>query len=195
MSNKIFSFLEVLYPFTEDLKKRVYGRQLARELEMNQKTVQNRLNEMEEEGLLKSSERGRTKEFTLNRENVLTRKLLIAAEVKKFYDLLSSSFEVKSIVSDILNLTEGYLIVYGSFAKGNWEEESDLDILSVDTSEKDKLKELKKKYSRRIHFMYIEKEEFIRGVKSEEPYLQEIIQNHVICRGFEKITDWRFEHE
>lgn len=195
MSKNIFSFLEVLRPFTESLEKRVYGRELARELEMNQKTVQNRLNALEERGLLKSTEKGRTREFSLSRENILTRKLIVATEVKKFYDLLSSSFEVKEIVGDVLKLTEGYVIVYGSFAKGDWKEGSDLDVLLIDSGGEDEVKGLKKKYSREIHFMFMKSEEFIEGMKSRESYLQEILQNHVICRGFEEVTNWRFEHE
>ena len=195
MSKNIFNNLEVLYPFTEELERRVYGRELARELDMNQKTVQNHLNEMEEEGLLKSFERGRTKEFALNKENVLARKILVAAELKKFYDFLSSSFEVKEIVEDVLELTKGYVVVYGSFAKRGWDEESDLDILLIDALDKERVKELKEKYSREIHFMFMEGEEFLQGMRSQEPYVYEIIRNHVICRGFEDFTEWRFEHE
>ncbi len=194
MSKKIFNFLEVFYPFTEDLERRVYGRQLARKLEMNQKTVQNRLNTMEEEGLLKSIEKGRTKEFELNRENVLARKLLVATELEKFYDLLSSSFEVKEIVSDILNRTKGYVIIYGSFAKDDWGNDSDLDILLIQSSREDKVKEIEDKYSRDIHFMFIKSEEFKEGMQSQEPYMKEILENHVICRGFEEITNWRFKY-
>lgn len=195
MSKNTFNYLEVLQPFTKDLETGVYGRELARELDMNQKTVQNRLNSMEEENLLKSTEKGRTKEFTLNKENILTRKLLIATELKKFYDLLSTSFEVKEIVRDILEKSDGHVVVYGSFAKGDWNEESDLDVLLIDSGEEKKIKELGRKYSREIHFMFMTKDEFTEGMKSQEPYLQEILQNHVICRGFEKITDWRFEVE
>lgn len=195
MSKKIFNFLEVLYPFTESLKGRVYGRELARELEMSQKTVQNRLNLMEEEDLLRSTERGRTKEFVLNMENVLTKKLLVAAEIRKFHNLLSSSFEVKEIIEDVLRQTDGYVVIYGSFAKGDWDEESDLDILLIDSGGKDEVKRLREKYSREIHFMFMQREEFIEGVRSQEPYLREILENHVICRGFEEITDWRFEYE
>lgn len=194
MSKNIFNFLEVFYPFTEDLERRVYGRELARELDMNQKTVQNRLNALEERGLLKSLERGRTKEFALNKESVLTRKLLVAAEISKFHDLLSSSFEVKEIVGDVLSQGEGYVIIYGSFARDDWKEESDLDLLLIDSSKEDRIKELGEKYPRGIHFMFADSGEFIEGMKSQEPYMNEILEKHVICRGFEEITDWRFEY-
>ncbi len=194
MSKKVFNFLEILYPFTEDLERKVYGRELARELGMNQKTVQNRLNTLEDEGFLKSVMKGRTKEFELNKKDILARKLIAAAEVRKFYNLLSSSFEVKEIVSDVLQKTAGYMIIYGSFAEGNWGEDSDLDILLINSDSKDKVKKIREKYSREIHFMFMNIEEFIEGIESQEPYIKEILGNHVICKGFEEITDWRCEH-
>ncbi len=195
MSKKVFKFLEVLYPFTDNLRKRVYGRELARRLDMSQKTVQNYLNELEGEGLLESRIMGRTKEFVLNRENFLVQKILAATEMRKFYDLLSSSFEVKQIVDDILKVSEGYVIVYGSFAKNDWDEESDFDVLLINRDRRNSIDELKEKYSREIHFMIMSESEFIQGIKIKKPYFKEILKEHVICRGFESITDWRFKYE
>lgn len=195
MSNKIFDYLELLYPFTENIQRRVYGRELAREMEMNQKTVQNRMNEMEREGILVSERRGRTKEFRLNRDNILSEKILVASEIKKFYGFLSSNFEVKEIVRDVLDITGGYVVAYGSFVKGDWGEESDLDILMIGSDGRKELEELKARYPREIHLMFMEKEEFVEGLETGESYLNEILRNHMICRGFEKITSWRFENE
>lgn len=194
MSKKIFKTLDVLTPFTKDINNTVHGRALVKRLDLSQRTIQTRLNKFEDEGVLKSEMIGRTKEFRLNKENILTKLLLISVEINKFYNLISSSFELREIIKDILNITGNYVIIYGSFARGYWDEKSDLDILIIGKSNEN-LKKLNEKYSRETHFMFMKEEEFKGGIKEDEPYVKGIIENHIICRGFEEITDWRFENE
>lgn len=194
MNKNILKNLDVVIPFTDDIKQRVHGRGLVKDLDLSQKAIQNRLNRLEEEGVLKSEVSGRTKQFRLNPENILTRKVVTMVEMMKFYDLVSQSFEIKEMITEILKATESYVLVYGSFADGTWDEESDLDVLIVGES-KGSLKEIDEKYSREIHFMVLSEKEFKEGIKGNKPYIAEVLQNHIICRGFEKITPWRFENE
>jgi len=196
MSKNIFKDrgFSVLLPFTQDLNKRTHGRKIARELDLNQKTVQNKLNELEEKNILESEEKGRLKEFKLNRENPATKNLLITTEIEKLQRLIRKEFEVKEIVKEIIQETEKPTLIYGSFAKGTWDEESDLDILVIGEKE-EKLEEIDKKYSREIQFMYLKQEEFEQQIKEKTPYIKEVLKNHVICQGFEKITNLRLKHE
>jgi len=196
MSKNIFKVhsVSVLVPFTQDLNKRTHGRKIARELGMNQKTVQNKLNELEEKNILESEEKGRLKEFKLNRKNPVTRNLLIKTEIEKLQQLIQKEFEIKEIVKEIIQETEKPMLIYGSFAKGTWDEESDLDILVIGEKEKG-LEEIDKKYSREIQFMYLTPEEFEQHIKEKTPYIKEVLENHVICQGFEKITNLRLKYE
>ncbi|MFB6075929.1 MAG: nucleotidyltransferase domain-containing protein [Candidatus Aenigmatarchaeota archaeon] len=193
MSNKILKYLDVLIPFTANIHRKVHGRGLTDELNLSQKTIQNKLNYLEEEGILKSKNFGRTKEFSLKRENLLTKSVLTMVEMTKFYDFISSNFEVREIITDILREVDSPIIIYGSFAKGNWDDESDLDILVI--GESHNIEEIRERYSREIHTMFILEDEFKEGIVKEENYIKEILENHIICRGFENITSWRFEYE
>lgn len=191
MSKNIFDCIDVLVPFTAG-DKRFHGRDLARKLNLSQRTVQNHLNKLEKMGVLKSEKRGKTKEFRLNKGRLMTEKLLIAAEIRKFYSLVSSDFEVKEIIKDILDRFIGKVLVYGSFAKGRWDEKSDLDVLIL--GEEKKTEEIQAKYSRNIHFMFLTEKEFKSGLRGEKPYFVEIKNNHIICRGFEEITRLVIKH-
>ncbi|MFW5902669.1 MAG: nucleotidyltransferase domain-containing protein [archaeon] len=190
----LFSNISVLEPFTQDLNKEIHGRELARELNSNQKTVQNKLNDLEEKNILESEEKGRLKEFKLNKNNPATKNLLITTEIEKLQKILQKSFEAKEIIKEILQKTEKPIIVYGSFAKGTWDKNSDLDILIIGEKEK-KVEEINKKYSRKIQYMYLKPKEFKQQLKEKTSYIKEILKNHVICQGFEKITNWRLKYE
>lgn len=194
MSNNILKRFEVLIPFTRNINKRIHGRGITKSLSVSQKTIQNRLNQLGKEGILKSDSSGRTKQFTLNKENVLTDKALVVAEIKKFYNLLSKNFEIKEILTEILLKTGSLVLVYGSFARDNWDKNSDLDVLVMGKKEKS-LREINEKYSREIHFMFVSEKEFKEGIKEKRPYINEILKDHVICRGFEEIILWRFKYE
>ena len=192
MSKNIFKYLDVLIPFTIGEKK-IYGRELSRKLNLNQKSVQIYLNELKKMGILKTEKKGKTIEFSLNKENILTEKLIVATEIKKFCDLTSNIFEVKEIIKDVLKNINGKVIIYGSFANGNWNEESDLDILII--GRKVNTEEIGEKYSRKIHFMFLSEKEFREGLKKGNSYIVEIMKNHVICRGFEEIINEEFNNE
>ncbi|MFP4115794.1 MAG: nucleotidyltransferase domain-containing protein [Candidatus Aenigmatarchaeota archaeon] len=193
MSINILKHLQVLIPFTEDINSRFHGRGLEKKLDLSQKAIQKKLNTLEKEGILVSETSGRTKQFMLNKESTLTRKALIMAEIIKFYDLVSSNFEAKEIIEEVLNKTSSQFLVYGSFAGGDYDKTSDLDILIIGQG-REGLKEIDEKYSRDIHFMFISEVEFKEGMNEDESYVNEVLKNHVICRGFENITSWRFEY-
>lgn len=194
MSKKILDNLCVVEPFTKDLNTELYGRKIARQIDQNQKTVQNKLNSLEEKKALKKRKEGRIKYFTLNKENPVAKTTVIATEIMKFHELIEKSFEVKEIAKDLLQRVDHPVIIYGSFAKEKWNKESDLDLLIIGEKEQ-KIEEIKKRYNRKIQIMYLTKEEFKQQLKNRTHYMKEILNNHVICQGFEGITTWRFKYE
>lgn len=196
MNKKVFTdkTMEIIGLFTKDTNALYYGRDLARKLKSNQRTVQLTLNALEQEKILQSKTKGKLKEFSLNKANMLTKSILIAAEIYKFNKLTSSSFEVYQIVTDIMKMTDAPLLIFGSFAKGYATKESDLDILIIGKVPKRKTLELQEKYSREIHIMELSEMQFLKGLKNKERFILEIIENHIICQGFEEITNWRHKY-
>jgi predicted nucleotidyltransferase len=196
MNKKVFTdkTMEIIGLFTKDTDALYHGRDLARKLKSNQRTVQLTLNALEQEKILQSKTKGKLKEFSLNKANMLTKSILIAAEIYKFNKLTSSSFEVYQIVADIMKLTDATFLVFGSFAKGYATKESDLDILIIGNVPKGKTLELQEKYSREIHIMELSEMQFLKGLKNKEKFILEIIENHIICQGFEEFTNRRYKY-
>lgn len=196
MSNKILKNIDILKPFTKNLNTKTHGRELSREekIDYSQKTIQNKLNQLAKQKILESQKKGRIKEFQLNKNNIMTLPALIMAEIAKFHDLISTNFEIHQIIKDIQKETKDPTLIYGSFAKGNWTKKSDLDILIIGNKNKE-LEKIKDRYSREIQYMYMNQKEFKKGIEKKETYITEIIRNHIICQGFETITDWRIQYE
>jgi predicted nucleotidyltransferase len=196
MNKKVFTSkaMEIIGFFTKDINISYYGRDLARKLNSNQRTVQLTLNILEQEKILQSKTKGKLKEFSLNKANMLTKSILVTAEIYKFNKLASINFEVYQIVADIMKITEAPFLIFGSFAKGYATKESDLDILIIGKIPKVKTRELQEKYSREIHFMELSKMQFLKGLKNKEKFMLEVLENHVICQGFEEFMNWRHKY-
>lgn len=196
MSKKIFNerCLRVIGEFTGDIRASFHGRELARKMRSNQRTVQLCLNRLEKEKILRSKTKGRLKEFSLNLESPLTMQILTAAEIYRAYRLFSSNFEILQIISDVLKITGGAVIIYGSFAKGYAAKESDLDILVIGKSSREKENSLQAKYSRKIHFMSLKEKEFTAGLEKKSSFAKEVAESHIICQGSEAFVKWRLKH-
>jgi len=197
MNKKIFNetSLRIMTFYTSNLSASLYGRELARKLKANQRTVQLSLNALEKEKIIKSRINGKNKEFLLNRENPLTKQVLIMVEIYKSYKTLSSNFELYQIVSDLIKHTNGVVLIYGSFVKGYATKESDLDILIIGKMDITEEESLKNKYSREIHTMFLNEREFVDGFKKKANFILEVVENHIICQGFEKFINWRYGYD
>ncbi len=189
MSNLVFNemAMEILGVFCRDFGASHYGREVARRLKANQRTVSIHLNRLESAGVLKSRMRGRLKEFYFNRGGIVAEKAVFAAEVYKFCRL-AEDFEVSSIVGDAVKMTDGVVVVFGSFAKGYASKGSDLDLLIIGKVDKEGVKGLRKRYSKEVQVMEISEREFLRGLKKRSDFMLEVSENHVVCQGFEKFT-------
>ena len=79
MNKKVFTnnAMEIMGLFTKDINTSYYGRDVARKLKSNQRTIQLALNVLEKEKILVSEVKGKLKEFSLNKTNILTKNILI----------------------------------------------------------------------------------------------------------------------
>jgi len=58
--------IKILKEFSSGYHKRIYGRDIAKKLKMNQKTVSNVLNRLEKEHILEYKKEGKNKYYYLN---------------------------------------------------------------------------------------------------------------------------------
>ena len=116
---KDYPGIKVLVWFLKNPEKKIYVRALARELNLNPTTVSKYLKTFYRRGFLSFERKGRLDEYTLNNSNVIVR------ELKKLFivDAISGS--------GLLDCGFTHVILFGSCARGEYNEKSDIDIVVI----------------------------------------------------------------
>ena len=185
MSNMLLNYkeLKVLEEFSFDYNRKIYGREIAKKLKMNQKTVSNVLNRLEKENILKFSREGRNKYYYLNKFNENIKEIVKIIEINRKIRFLEKYKKIKDLFNKLEKRTEGIGVIFGSYARKEAGEKSDLDIfVSGKISD---LEDLEKIYNIKINVVKSSKDKFNKN----EPLIKEIIKNHIILKGVEEFIN------
>lgn len=162
------------------LKNKTHLREIARILNKPHSTILRKINEFVKENILDYKKEGKNKIFFI-KNNLKAKNYIYSAEINKLNKVLEKYPRLSVILGDIKkNFSKGMIILFGSYAKGNSKENSDIDIYleTNDNKIKNKLKELNSKLSIKI------------GKFDEKSLLiKEIIKNHIIIRGLENFYE------
>jgi predicted nucleotidyltransferase len=175
--------LIILKEFAGDYSVKNYGRKLAVKLKMNQKTVSNILNSLEKENILKFTEDGKNKYYYLNRLNPYAKDIVKIVEINKRIDFLERHKKISSLFLEIERKSKGMIILFGSYASFSETKNSDIDLFVI--GEIGDLGELEKMYNVKLNIVKSTKDKF----KLNDPFVKEIVQNHVIIKGVEEYID------
>ena len=171
--------IKILEEFLRDYSLKTTGSSIAKKKALNQKSVSNALNEMENENILKSRIEGRNKLYCLNLENKSQiQSYLIAVESLRTFSFYEKNPIIKEIISKI---GTNILIIFGSYAKNLQKKDSDLDLLAIGSYEEKNIKELEKIYNLEINI----KKYDISIFKSPDHLFKEVIKDHIIAKGGE----------
>lgn len=169
--------LDVISLYRGHYLARFYLRQISKLTKLPLKTCQNTLLELEKNRILKGKIEGKNKYFTLNLDNIQTKSSLLHTEIHKMDSFLEKYPTFKTFLKE-LN-TNILILVFGSFAKGTANKESDLDLLIV--SEKEELPVHLLPY--KIHPINLAENSFIKAIKEKETLIKEIEENHIILNN------------
>lgn len=186
--------IRIISVFSKNISQGLHGREIARKLKANQKTISSNLNILERAGVLKSNKKGRNIEYSLIKDSFLAKQLLVIAEQYKLIKAASENFVIQTIASDIAETTTGIALIYGSYAKGTAEKNSDIDILMIGAPKKDRFEAIKNRLPIDMHHIVTDSTSFIKSIMKKENFIKEIMDNHILIRGFEEFTEMRFEY-
>lgn len=178
--------LTVLSLYTKGYEKEYYVRQVGKELGISPRTSQLILSDLEKKGVLLSKQKGKTKLFSLNKQNPIVKAYVKLAEDYKLVTLLSKEPEVKQLLSEIEGIDDKTIfVIFGSYANAEQKEGSDIDILAISEKpfKKAKVKALEGKHSFRISI----KTANLKSFDKNDFLIREVIENH-IC--FQKVEDF-----
>ena len=179
--------LRIVSAFMKRGNARTHGRELARILDANQKTVQRHLVLMEQKGVLLKSVSGRNQLYEMDLENSSAGYLARAAECQGALSLLDRDFEVTSIMKELMSDIPDPIIIFGSIAKGLDTEHSDIDVLVL-ADETPDIGSIQDKYVRQVHMVRLAPSRFEGMVGAGEPFGMEVLHDHIAIRGIDYIV-------
>lgn len=185
MSNMLLNKnkLKILEEFSSDYHKRIYGREISNKLQMNQKTVSNVLNELDNQHILKSNLEGKNKYYKFNEYYPYVKEIIQLIELQRKINFLERYKNLKELFFELERRIEGILVIFGSYANFRANSKSDLDIFVIGKI-KD-IEDLEELYNVKINIVKSSKSKFNKN----EHIIKEIIKNHVIIKGLEDFVE------
>lgn len=158
-------------------KARHYVRQLAGLLKLDVGNLYRKMLDLEQEGLFLSEREGKNKFFSINEKYPLLR---------EYQRIFEAKFGVAQILTenlkDIDKLDEAY--IFGSYAKGNFDEGSDIDLLLIgdfnyeETSKA--ISKLEKTWGREINIVDLSSKEYRDKLNKKDEFLANVFAGKTI---------------
>lgn len=164
---------KLLTYFYTNRSARVYVRQLALRLQVDSTNLSRELARLERDGLLRSEIEGRQRYYSLNRQYPY---------LKAAFSLLQETIGLEPTLRTALLKVNGIeaAYLYGSFAKGEADASSDIDLLIVGRPEAVRLAEevarLEKQLHREIGYTVFSRAELERRLSANDPFVSDVWQ-------------------
>lgn len=169
--------IKVLGYYFINPKTRHYVRELAELLKVDPGNLSRKMIELKDEGLFLMESEGKNRYFRLNE------KFPLLNEYKNIYEAKFGVIEsLKTVLSKVKGISEAY--IFGSYAKGNFDAGSDIDLLIVGINEHLDLARavsvLEKRWHREINIIDFSPKDFSARLKDKDAFLQNIFSGKTI---------------
>ena len=178
-----------------------HTREMARLTKKSHVTLLPHLKVLEKDKILRAKTMGKNKVYTLNLDNILTKSYIFISELLESILFQEQVFLIKKITTEIskLNLS-GSLILFGSYAKKTFKEDSDIDFFylgELKEAEIIKAKAIGKVYGKMINIKITSIKNFESGLRKKDALIMEILKYHVILHNPDIFINalWRYYHE
>jgi predicted nucleotidyltransferase len=168
---------KILNLFFLNDKEKFYINELADIIKEDPTNVYKKLMELRQEGLLSDEFQGKERYFSLNKQYAL---------LKEYKKIILREIGFEMILKEELTRLKGIESVYifGSYANGNFSQESDIDILVIGDFEnflfQKTILKIQELTSREINSVTFAKQEFNRRNKRKDPFLEDIFNKKYI---------------
>jgi len=193
--------LRILSLYRQNYAAQYHVREIAKLSKKSHVTLLPHLQALEEDSILKPKTVGKNKMYSVNLQNIVAKQYLLLAEVAESTEYLKEVFVIKKMTAEIFKLNlSGAVILFGSYAKRTFKEDSDIDLLylgKITDSDLQKIKEIGKTYGKSINIKKSTVGNFESGLRKKDPLLAEILKNHLLLQNGELFINalWRYHHE
>lgn len=169
--------LKVLSLFLENPYSRYYLRESARMLQMDPMTIKRALDLLVEENLLMRTEENNRTYYKAEMENPVFRYLKISYNLSKLREKNIVNYIVKNMK------TVSSIILFGSFATGENNKESDVDILTISLSKKKPTAQLANHLGRDVNLIDFTPAQWSNQAKNNKAFYLDVITEGVLLYG------------
>ena len=184
MEEKPAIYYKILTLYRSNYAISLHARAIGKLLNTSHMTLLPYLTRLEGLKILHSTMVGRNKQYTLNKENILTKYYLTTAEQLLTLNYLEKNFLIRKL-SEHLNSIDimNPLILFGSHAKGYADEESDIDLFYIGKIPEKQLLHIKKFetiYGKKINIKNVSTENFNIGLRTGDILIKEIVRDRIV---------------
>jgi predicted nucleotidyltransferase len=197
MEEKPANYFRILSLYRTDYIAKLHMRAMAKLLGTSHMTLLPHLKRLEENKILQTETVGKNKQYTLNKNNLLTKYYLIVTEGFVTISYLQKTLIIKKLAEHLNNIgIQNPLILFGSYAKGYATEESDIDLFSIGKlteNQQTNIKKFEATFGKKINIKAATAENFEAGLRTGDILIKEVFANHiVICNPDPFVTMlWR----
>ncbi|MCK5023573.1 MAG: nucleotidyltransferase domain-containing protein [Candidatus Aenigmarchaeota archaeon] len=185
--------LRVLSLFTDGYDRGYYIREVEKLLKISPRTAQLILDDLENKGILESKTIGKIKMYELKR-NSSSQRYMTFTEQYKAITFFEKNLLIKEIVEKTNKFISGMGFIFGSYAKGNANKDSDLDIFVAGKCDKEGIKKVSKTYGIEISVKCYPLKIFEKGLVNDI-LIKEMLKNHVVFLNAEQFVKLVMKNE
>jgi len=170
-------FFKMLKFFLENPFKEVYLRELAKKLKISPFATKKYADMLAKEKLILSQKKANLRYLKSNNSDILFKHLKIALNIKKIRDSGIGEF----LKNSIPNLSS--IVIFGSIAKGEDAEESDIDLVLIGSKNYINIKKFEDKIQKEINIHIFSWGEWKKKMKDDSPFYYEVISYGIPIYG------------
>ena len=175
--------LQIISLFTNGFDREYYIREVEKLLKISPRTAQLILEDLENKGIIESKLKGKIKSYKL-KINEISNRYLTFVEQYKSIAFMEKNLIVKEVIEKISPFINGIGIIFGSYAKGISNEESDLDIFIAGDYDQEEIKKVSRNLGIEISIKCYSLKTFEKNV-NQDNLLKEVLKNHLVFKNAE----------
>jgi len=173
-----FVGFKILEYFFEYPTEQTYLKELAKKLQISPRSVKIYCDLFEKEGIIKREKKGNMHLFSTCNSNFRVR------EMKRAYFInLLAEMNIENIAEECASIA-----IYGSYASGNYDEKSDVDILIIGNEQhvkRDLIVKIMEIIDKEFQLNVIPIIKWEKMKKDQDHFVKNIIRNHILIKGVE----------
>ena len=173
--------LQIISLFTNGFDREYYIREVEKLLKISPRTAQLILEDLENKGIIESKVKGKIKSYKL-RINEVSSRYLTFVEQYKSIAFMEKNLLVKEVIEKISPFINGIGIIFGSYANGTSNKESDLDIFVVGDYGKEGIKKVSRNLGIEISIKCYPLQTFETNV-NRDTLIKEVLKNHIVFKN------------